>query len=358
MCVVAGDGRTTGDAKLASGPGAERPVALGCGGLQLHLPAERLLEVVARELRVLAGVRAGPILEPPRVPFVKVRTQLLRDQAVRGVADQDVFEAVTLLVREVRRARTDELAADQTLKARIEIPAGFLRKQLRKRRSVEASPLDRRPLDHLALAARKSVDAGCQDRLDRRREGRRGVPELLPERHHLLEEEGVALRGREQLRMFRGGESPPVCKPVQQLVRFSRGELRQAEQRRAIRRLVTPLRAFVEELGTSEAEDQQRDIRREFSEARQQIEKRGLRPMDVLDDHDQRLPLGDPLQQPAHSPLGFSAETAPDEMPVARATKDATRRESSVGVPPPMREASAASLAAAESWRTISATGQ
>ena len=63
---------------------------------KLGAKAERLLEVVADDLLVLGGSLTGRGLEKGRRPLVQLRPCLLRQALVRGVADEDVTEAVRL----------------------------------------------------------------------------------------------------------------------------------------------------------------------------------------------------------------------------------------------------------------------
>ena len=69
------------------------------------MAAEGLLEVVADELGVVGRIPVGSALQPTGMSFMKVGAQVLGDTAVGRVANQDVVEAVRLLIFEVGRFR-------------------------------------------------------------------------------------------------------------------------------------------------------------------------------------------------------------------------------------------------------------
>ena len=63
-----------------------------------------------------------------------------------------------------------------------------------------------------------------------------------------------------------------------------------------------PCRARVEQLGTREADDQDRGSAGQRGNVVDQVEQRRLGPVNVLDDQDQWTVDGEPLEQPAHRP--------------------------------------------------------
>jgi hypothetical protein len=70
---------------------------------------ERLLKVVAENLLDFVQATACGPLDQGREPLVEVRSQLFRDRAVRGVANEDVPEPITVFAGSDCRLRTNEL---------------------------------------------------------------------------------------------------------------------------------------------------------------------------------------------------------------------------------------------------------
>ena len=92
----------------------------------------------------------------------------------------------------------------------VEVPAVGIAQQIGQHRAVEGAALDGRTLEHRALGVTEPVDARREQRLDGGRGADRGVRRLSPGGDHLLEEEGVALGGRQQPRALVGRELDPA----------------------------------------------------------------------------------------------------------------------------------------------------
>src|SRR5207249_4652016 len=73
----------------------------------------RLLQVVAQDFLVLRHVVRGASLQPGRKALVQAGSRLLRKRLVGSVPDEQVTEAETVLAREVRLPRPDQLLADE-----------------------------------------------------------------------------------------------------------------------------------------------------------------------------------------------------------------------------------------------------
>ena len=82
----------------------------GVAWVELRPVAVRLLEVVAEDLVALHKV---VLREPVRELLVQLRPSRLRKRLVGGVADEQVPEAVTLVLGKRRRHGTDQLLADE-----------------------------------------------------------------------------------------------------------------------------------------------------------------------------------------------------------------------------------------------------
>ena len=196
---------------------------LGCGPGQLTLPlsrrsqlgavATRLLEMVGQDLLVLGrAVRARPG-EPGGVPLVQVGPDLLRDGGVGGVADQPVREAKAVVAGERGLVGSDQLLADERHQVGGQRAAGLFRQELRDRTPVEAPALDGTALDHRPLAGLEAVDACRQQRLDRGRDRQPVAGLVEPVGEHLLDEERVPLRARDDPGALRRGQRLPAGKP-------------------------------------------------------------------------------------------------------------------------------------------------
>ena len=174
-------------------------------GSELGAVAVRLLEVVAEELVELEHAVAGALLEPGGVALVEVGPRLLRDRLVGGVADERVAETVAALAREHRRSgRISSLRRGVGAARR---PPRARRESSSRRTLVEDLPLDRRGLEHRALAsARRSRRAARRAWIVGGMSSSASSSSLsATHREHLLEEERIALRGVDDaLRAARG----------------------------------------------------------------------------------------------------------------------------------------------------------
>ena len=133
-----GDGRMGVAALLGrlSGRGdeRERPVGEEPGGgrvvAELDAIAVGLLEVVAEDEVVLAGIGCRAGLQPVGEALVELGPLALGQAGIGGVADEEVAEAIGLVIGEVRAVGADQVAARQASEAARELAALVGREQL------------------------------------------------------------------------------------------------------------------------------------------------------------------------------------------------------------------------------------
>ena len=128
--------------------------------------ADSLLEVVSDDL-VPLDERLAVLVEPVGEARVQVGADCLGQGVVGGVADQEVAEAVAVVAGELGAVGTDELVADERGE-----PGRDLRLLGGERlhgAAVEDLALDRAAFEHPALGFVELVEAGRQQRLQRRR---------------------------------------------------------------------------------------------------------------------------------------------------------------------------------------------
>jgi len=155
----------------------------------------------------------------------------------------------------------DELLADQG----GEVPGGrrprLRREKLGKRVRPELLPHDRHSLEHGPLAGAETVEAGGEQRLDRRR-NRQLTAELFSLGHHgqqLLQEQRVSLchLGYSCARGI--GEPGAAGQRLQQGLALLRAE-RLQQERRSVRLAASPEGPLVEKLGPGETDEQERCV--------------------------------------------------------------------------------------------------
>ena len=135
-----------------------------------------LLEMPADRLIVLDGF-PGPALEPVGQARMQLRARALQNTAIGRVADQHVVEAQRRLAEEPADIRLDQLTAPQRFEPRVEV-SDLARQEMGERRARKLTADDRGALQHDPLLGAQPLDAGGQQRLDRRRHLE--VGELLP----------------------------------------------------------------------------------------------------------------------------------------------------------------------------------
>ncbi len=135
------------------------------------------------------------LLQPGRETVVQRRAHGLGQRLVGRVADQQVAEAVRLVVDHHGALGPDEVLAHEHHQAAVGLR--ILRRERHDRAAVEDLALHRAALEHASLARLELVEARSQQRLDRRRHRDVPHPLLGEHRNHLLDEERVAAGGLE-----------------------------------------------------------------------------------------------------------------------------------------------------------------
>ena len=126
---------------------------------------------------------------------------------------------------------------------------------------VEDLAFDRAALDHRPFVVAEPVEARLKQRLNRRRDGRRGAALLVDHRDHLLDEQRVPVGGREDPAADLAVERRAVEQVVEELVDVARRK-RLEQDRRCVRLAAAPHRPGVEQLGTRDAQEEDRPVAR------------------------------------------------------------------------------------------------
>ena len=166
---------------------------------------------------------------------------------------------------------------------------------------MEEPPLDRRRLDDRALFWSKPVDASAEQRVNRRRNDKlpARAPVLVLKGEHLLHEERVALRGFDDPRSQRLRDHVPAL-TCDQRFRVFRGQGLEQDGGR-VRSRRPPGRADLEQIGTRQAEEQNRPAR-EAADILEQVEEGRLGPVKIVDDDDERPIAPECLDEPPNGP--------------------------------------------------------
>ena len=172
---------------------------------ELQPIAVRLLEVVADDQLVLAGIGGRAGFQPVGERLMELGPLILGQAGIGGVADEQVAEAIGLVVGEIRAFGADEIAACQASEAARELGALVGRGAARRAPRPERPPDDGRPLEEAALSVRQAIEPGRQQGADRRRDRevagvrsssvRRRRRPLGQVGNELLDEQRVALGG-------------------------------------------------------------------------------------------------------------------------------------------------------------------
>ena len=235
---------------------------------------------------------------------------------IGGLSDQDVHETVRLLSGEARLEGLHQLAVREVPKALAGVAAHLVRREILDGAPEEHLADDGRSFDDDAIDRAEPVEACGQERLDRRRD-RDGtdVPDQDPSvvviafqdpvvekhREHLLDEERVAFGGLDDLRLHcrvEVGASQQVLGHLHALVI---GERLQDEDVMPIG-LLAPVGMDIEEVGARRAGEHDRNPRDRGGDRPDQVEERPLRPVDVVDQHDQGLPRRHDLEETPSGP--------------------------------------------------------
>ncbi len=147
--------------------------------------------MVGHELVALDELFAVNV-EPVGKPLMQSGAVGLGQHLVRGVADQQVAEAVALLAGDLGAVRPDQLPTDQRAEPGPWI--SLRRGEGRDSAAVEDLALDGGRFQYPALGRIELIETSREQRLQRRRHRHLGASGL-DHRDHLLDEQGVAARG-------------------------------------------------------------------------------------------------------------------------------------------------------------------
>jgi hypothetical protein len=243
------------------------------------------------------------LLTPERLdPFcganVLVRALRPRDLPVRDVPDDDVAEGVLRLPLDGRAAfAPHELLPRERPQVQIEQTSVGVADR-RERTGPEHLPDDGGVLKQSLLVGRQRVEARRDDPLH----GLGHVScELAPLRVHpreLLGVERIPTGAVQQLRLGVGGKQRAVEQRGDEPRRVVGVERRQRDRQR-VALAAAPVGTPVEQLRPRGAQDEQRNVRAPVGQRVDEVEQLVPRPVEVLEHHDQRPPLGQPLEERA-----------------------------------------------------------
>src|SRR5262249_17226678 len=151
---------TAGRVEVTGGPGGEG----ACGfvdGAELDTVAVGLLEVIAEDLVVLADAVSGKPLQPVCETFMERGAQLLRGRVVRGLAHEDVLEAVGGPTGGEGPGReADQVLPGQRGELSRDGRTGLLVAELDHGAAVEELALDGASLERISRTPVQPVEAG------------------------------------------------------------------------------------------------------------------------------------------------------------------------------------------------------
>jgi hypothetical protein len=201
-------------------------------------------------------------------------------------------EAERVVAGDHRPVRPDHLLADEREKLAWNIDHRRRRSERRHGSPVEDLSFDRAALDHDALVVVQRVESRLQQRPDRGRHVH-GAARLAREGRHLLEEERIAVRRRQDARPSVVVQLDVGQEPVREQPCFVVGE-RLEKDGRGVQLAAAPTGLDVEELGSRDAQKQDRRGARPVDDVLDEVEHRLLRPVEVVD-HEHERPLAGAL---------------------------------------------------------------
>ena len=249
----------------------------------------------------LQQLLARALSEPLREPRVVLRARELRKARIGDLPDEQVLEAVGRLAgdRGARLAQ-QELPHQEVVEQHVYV--------LEVGREVRDGALPEHPSDDRSALKQRLRGRGqvVDPRRDQRLQGVRDavgatvVSALDEHPDGLLHKEWIALGAREHLAWQRRGRRnllEQLLDEEEALVLGQRLELDRCRPHTA----AAPAGPRVEKLGPSEAEDEQRRPN-PVGHVLDQVEERLLRPVDVLEEEDERLDVGERLHDVACRP--------------------------------------------------------
>ena len=286
------------------------------GLAELHAVASRLLEVVGEDLFVLSDPVAGGPLEPAGETHVEVGPQLLGGLAVRPLLDEEVMEAERVLAERAGVVGGDQLAPNEALQDRTHARTQLIGDQIDDGCPREDLADHGAAVDHGSLLRSEPIQTSADEGIDRRWDrGERGLPRrppgvrtlgfehaVVPEHlEHLHDEQRVAASHIGDPSAERSAQIAALEELVDQHPDLLRCQRLQMKDRR-VRQVGRPSGSFLQQIAPGEAEDEDRGVPARAQEILEEIEERGFGPLQVVQDHDERVFPGHLLQQPADRP--------------------------------------------------------
>src|SRR5262245_22683262 len=265
---------------------------------ELGAQSARLLEMEADDLVFAVRICAKPACQA----LVQICSQLLRQAVVRRVLNECMLEPERILNRGGRRIRLRQLPADERRQMLSESVAFRFGEKHGDRAPPKTSTFYGGPLQDRALGRVQAGDTSSEHGLDSRRQ-RRGFTTFLVGSDKLLEEQRVALGCPDDSCDLRRLQ-PVGDEGLNELLCIRLGESLQRDHG-SVRIVGSPRRARLEKLWPGKAEHEERRTCREADEILDQVEEKGLGPVDIVEADNQYALRGRALQELPHRPEGL-----------------------------------------------------
>ena len=231
------------------------------------------------------------------------RRARLRQAAVGDLLDQHVLEPVRRFAGDRRAGLArDEVAQQRVVEHVFELVGVVLRREVVDRAGPEDAADHGAALQDHLLARRQPVDARADQRLQRIGNAVAAVPALLQQHADgLLDEQRIALGLVEQPRLDLRETSCSRQQCVGELLALAHARAARARSRSSARGR-RPSRAARRATRAGRDRDAAAALAHPLREVVDQLEQRLLRPVDVLEHHDQRLDVGELVGELARRP--------------------------------------------------------
>ncbi len=250
--------------------------------------------MVRDELRLV--VRPAERLHPPCDAKMSLRPRRPWDRRVRRVAHEGVPEGPFRLARDGRVRRTSQQSLPlEGPQALLDRPA-IVSAGCSDGSGPEHTPDHRGVLHSSLLVLRQRIKTGGDERLHRVRYGLVAAA-LADHPHVLLREQGVTTRLLEERRPRLGRDIRDREQLLDQRCGVLVGERLQAQHGLTLAR--SPARPALEKLGSCGGDHEDGDVGQPLSERGHEVEQSVVRPVEVLEDEDERAHAGQRLDVPA-----------------------------------------------------------
>ena len=293
-------------------PSARAPESLGrlpcersrsiVDGAQLDSVAVRLLEVVADDLFVFDRALPCGVFEPAAEPFVELGSRFLRDRVVGGVTDEEMPEAVRAI------AQACPLGANQVLANKRPERVGNCRNVLPAKKAQRPplpgrpcppprparSPPARVPSSWSSRAASRAWIVGGTRTVEispaaaQRPSSRTSRPSSISIESISSTKSGLPSAASAILVPHSSTNSASADEILDQLRALLVRE-RFEQRHRRVELAASPGRTHAEKLGPGKADEQDGCVAHPVGEVFDEVEERGLTPVNVVEDEHQRL---------------------------------------------------------------------